>query len=56
MNIPLMIHKNFEACYHEILPLQDHDEDLQYDFESFCTNTPIKETVNFITECYTMYF
>ena len=51
-----MIHKNFQAFYLEIPPLQDHVEDLQYDFESFCTTIPKKGTINYITECFTMYF
>ena len=33
-----------------IPPLQDHEADVSYDFESLFTNIPIEETTNYIPE------
>ena len=42
--------QNFPSMLSSIPPLQDDEEDVSYDFESWFTNIPIQETINYIFE------
>ena len=50
MNIPLMIHKNFQSMLSSTTLWQDDEEDVLNDDESLSTNILIEENINLIIE------